>query len=363
MSPALNSLSPALTMRFDEAVVIDARKAAQRADQSDVRTFRRFNRADAAVVRRVHVADFESGAFARQTAGPEGRKAPLVRDFAERVGLIHELAELRRAEELADRGHDRLGVHQVVRHGRGHFLVHAHLFLDGAFHTDEADAKLIFEQLTHRANAPVSEMIDVIDDANVLSQLKEILDRRNKIRRIQRAIVQRSVQPHLDIELQAANAAEIVLARIEEHATEKVGGRFQRRRIARTQLAIDFDERFLGRANGVFVQRPREHHADVVALGEEHVHFRYPAVGKSLPKFGGQRLVGFEQHLTGLPVDDVGDAIGAFEVSERRANLGNFGLDQFLKEVFGDALVRADNHLIGFRIANFVSQLAVHDSG
>src|SRR5208282_1932735 len=39
--------------RLDETVVVDARKAAQRRDQSDVRTFRGFNRADASVVRRV----------------------------------------------------------------------------------------------------------------------------------------------------------------------------------------------------------------------------------------------------------------------------------------------------------------------
>src|SRR2546430_3255272 len=49
---------------------------------------------------------------------------------------------------------------------------------------------------------------------------------------------------HFDVEFQAADAAEIVLARVEEHAAEKVGGGFERRRIAGTQLAIDFDERF-----------------------------------------------------------------------------------------------------------------------
>src|SRR6202030_3384792 len=64
--------------RFDEAVVVDAREAAQGADQTDVRAFRRFNGADAAVVRRVHVANFESSAFARQTTWPKGRETPLV---------------------------------------------------------------------------------------------------------------------------------------------------------------------------------------------------------------------------------------------------------------------------------------------
>src|SRR5713101_5025929 len=126
--------------RLDKSVVVDARKAGERADQPDVRAFRRFNGANAAVVRRVHVADFESCALAREAAGSEGRETPLVRDFAEWIGLVHELAELRAAEKFTDSRHHRLGVDQVVRHGRGHFLVHALLFLEGALHADQADA-------------------------------------------------------------------------------------------------------------------------------------------------------------------------------------------------------------------------------
>ena len=49
--------------RLDEAVVVDPGIAAQRRNQADVRTFRRLNRADASVVRGVHVADFESRAL------------------------------------------------------------------------------------------------------------------------------------------------------------------------------------------------------------------------------------------------------------------------------------------------------------
>src|SRR4029077_17872272 len=233
--------------RLNKAVVVDARKARERADQTDVWTFRRFDGTNAAVVRGVHVAHFESRAFARETAGPQSRKTALVRDFAERVGLVHELAELRRSKEFADVGHDRLGVDQVVRHGRGHFLVHAHLFLDGALHADQADAKLVFEKLADGAHPAVNEMIYIVDDADAFAQLKEVLDGRDEIRRVQRAIVKRRVQPHLDIELETAHTAEIVFARIEEHAAEKIRGGFQRRRIAGTQLAIDFDERFFRR--------------------------------------------------------------------------------------------------------------------
>src|SRR5439155_20552313 len=94
--------------RLDEAVVVDARKAGERADQTDVRTFRRFNRADAAVMGRVNVADFETSAFARETARSKRGEPALVGDFAKRVGLVQEQAKLRGAEEFADRGHDGL---------------------------------------------------------------------------------------------------------------------------------------------------------------------------------------------------------------------------------------------------------------
>src|SRR5581483_7603044 len=76
--------------RLDEAVIIDAREATQGADEADVRTFRRFNGADAAVVGRVNVADLEPGALARKTARTERGETALVRDLAERVGLVHE---------------------------------------------------------------------------------------------------------------------------------------------------------------------------------------------------------------------------------------------------------------------------------
>ena len=174
-------------------------------------------------MRRVDVANFKSSAFARQPAWPQGRQTPLVRDFRQRIRLIHELRELRRSKELADRGHHRLGVDQVVRHGRRHFLVHAHLFLDGALHADQADAELIFEQLAHRANAAIAQVIDVIHRADVLAQLEQVLDGRVKVVGIKRPLFQARrllVLKQLDVELQPAHARKVILARIEEHALE-----------------------------------------------------------------------------------------------------------------------------------------------
>src|SRR5207245_3268558 len=85
---------------LEESVFVELRVQRQRIDQAEVRTFRRFDRAHATVVGRVHVAHFEAGTLPSQTARAEGRDATLVRDLGQRVGLVHELRQLRRTEKL-----------------------------------------------------------------------------------------------------------------------------------------------------------------------------------------------------------------------------------------------------------------------
>ena len=233
---------------LDKAVFVDAGEAGKRRNQPDVRTFRRFDRADASVVRRVHVADFESGALARQTAWTQRRKTPLVRDLRERVGLVHELRKLAGTEELADRRHHRLGVDQVMRHSRGHFLVDRHLFFDGALHAHQTDAELVFEQFADRAHAAVAEVVDIVHRADALAELQQVLDGGPEIFRIERPLVERGgigAIEQLDVELHAADAREIVLARVEEHSLEELGGGVEGGRIAGTQLAVDLDQRLI----------------------------------------------------------------------------------------------------------------------
>ncbi len=57
--------------RLDETKLIDARERAHRADQANVRTFRRFDRTNPPVMRRMNIAHFESGAITRKATRPE----------------------------------------------------------------------------------------------------------------------------------------------------------------------------------------------------------------------------------------------------------------------------------------------------
>ena len=149
--------------RFEKAEFVDARKGRERRDQADVRAFRRFNRTNAAVVRRMHVADFKARAVAAQAARPERRQAAFVRQFRERIDLIHELRQLAAAKEIADDRRERLRIDELLRRHRLDALIEQrHAFLDEAFGARQADAALVGEQFADRADAAAAEMVNVV---------------------------------------------------------------------------------------------------------------------------------------------------------------------------------------------------------
>ena len=239
---------------LDEAVLVDPRIGREAVDQADIRAFRRLDRADAAVMRRMHVAHLEAGALARQTARAERRETPLVGDLGERVGLVHELRELRRAEELAHRRRRRLGVDQIVRHHRVD-LDRAHALADRALHAQQADAVLVLHQLADRAHAAIAEMVDVVDLAAAVLQLDQHLEDREDVVLAQHAHRILGLEAEARVHLDTADRREIVALRIEEQALEQRFRRLEGRRLARAHDAIDVDERFFAGRILVDLQR------------------------------------------------------------------------------------------------------------
>ena len=119
----------------------------------------------------------------------------------------------------------------------------------------------------------------------------------------------------LDVELEAADAREVVLARIEEHAFEERGRGVERRWVAGTQLAVDLDERFLGLAHGVAAEGVGDDVAHVVALGEEDLEAGDAGLDDLVQLVGGELLVGLVEQLAGGEIDDVGGGHGAVELA------------------------------------------------
>ena len=64
---------------FDKAEIVDLGMHAEGGNQTDVRSFRRLNRAEATIVGIVNVTYFEAGALTGKTTRSEGRHPTLVR--------------------------------------------------------------------------------------------------------------------------------------------------------------------------------------------------------------------------------------------------------------------------------------------
>ncbi len=95
-----NTIAHDAIRSFDKSKFIDLGKGGKRSDQTDVRSFRRFNRANTSIVAGMNVAHFKSCSIAVQAARSKRGKTSFVGQFGNRVGLIHKLRKLRTAEEV-----------------------------------------------------------------------------------------------------------------------------------------------------------------------------------------------------------------------------------------------------------------------
>ncbi len=232
--------------RRDEAVLGDLRVGRERADQADVRSLRRLDRAHAAVVRRVDVAHLDRRALARQAAGAERRQAATVREARERVRLVHELRQLRGAEELLQRGDDRADVDDRLRRDRVRVLGREALAHD-ALHAVEPDPEGLLDQLADGAQPAVAEVLVLVEvvgdrltrvadglgrvvldlDVGVLRhpedarQRDELLDERDDVVVRQRARLEVDVEAQARVQLVAADAREVVALRVEEQLVQQ----------------------------------------------------------------------------------------------------------------------------------------------
>ncbi len=121
---------------------------------------------------RVHISHLEAGPLTRQTTRAKRRKTTLVGDFRQRVGLVHELGQLRRTEEFTHCSHNRLCVDQIVRH---HCVDvdRSHAFLDCALHANETHAVCILKKFTNGTHTAVAKVVDIIDFTLPVLQIKD----------------------------------------------------------------------------------------------------------------------------------------------------------------------------------------------
>ncbi len=194
-------------------------------------------------------------------------------DFRERIGLVHELGELARTEELVHHGRDRLCVHQVVGH-HGLQVLQAHLLLDGPLHADEPDAVLVFDELAHGTDAAVAQVVDVVDAAVSLAELEvdQVLDGLEDVGLAKGRHVDGHVEPQLVVHLHAAHVRDVVGLGVEEEALEEPLCRLRGGRVRGTEPAVDLDDGLVARFDLVDEQRLHDGGVGAVLVEVDELH-------------------------------------------------------------------------------------------
>ena len=102
-----------LTVRsLHKSILIDSRIRRQRVDQTNVRTFRRFNGTHSSVMGIVNIADLEPGTVSGETAWSQCGQTSLMCQLGQRIILIHKLRQLGTSEEFLHSSRHRLNIDQ-----------------------------------------------------------------------------------------------------------------------------------------------------------------------------------------------------------------------------------------------------------
>src|SRR5579859_6912000 len=311
----------------------------------------------------VHVAHLEAGALAREPARTKRGQTPLVGDLRQRVGLVHELRQLRRAEELAHRRRRRFGVDQVLRHD-GVDIDRRHALFDGAFHAQEPDAILILHQFANRADAAVAEMIDIVDLALAVAQVDQGADHRNDVSLAQDAhgVGRIEIEPHVYFD--AADRREIVALRIEEQRLEHRLRGVDGRRLARPHDAVDVEQRVLARHVLVDRERVADVGADIDMVDVEERQLLVALLVEEFQILLGDLLAGFGVDLAGLRVDQVLGDVVTDQLLVGEAERFEALLGELARLPHGELLAGLEHDLAGVGVDQVVDRLvAAHAIG
>jgi hypothetical protein len=202
-----------------------------------------------------------------------------VREPGERVRLVHELRQLRRPEELLQRGDDGPDVDDRLRRDRVHVLG-GHPLADDALHPVQADAERLLDQLADRAQPPVAEVLVLVElaadrvavehdrvgrvvlrlrvDAEHVRELHELADERDDVLRREDPRALRHVDREPLVQLVAADLGQVVALGIEEERPEQVARVVERRRLTGALLLEDLDQGLVLVRGRVLLERVRD---------------------------------------------------------------------------------------------------------
>ena len=335
---------------LEEAVLVGARIGSQGVDQTDVRTFRRLNRANTAVVSRVYVTNFKARTLTRQTARAQCRNTALVGDLGQRVVLVHELGQLAGTEELFHRRSHWLGVDQVLRHQAFAFS-HRQTLFDRTLNTYQANAELVLGHFAYTANTTVTQVVDVIDDAFTVTDVDQGLQHGNDVFFAQHARTFDLGTTDTTVELHPADRRQVIALRAEEQVVEQSLGSVFGWRLAWTHHAIDFDQRFQLVAGGVDLQRVGDERTAVDIVGVQRFDANNLALGNFCQDFSGQLGVALSNDFASSRMHDSLGRCATQDIVQRHNELFDTGFFQLVDMTSSDTTTLLNNHL-AFVIGN-----------
>src|SRR4051794_26099335 len=341
--------------RLDEADLADGRVRREVADQADVRAFRRLDRAHAAVVRRVDVAHLDRRTFTGKSTRPKCAEPAAVREAGEAVRLVHELRELRGAEELLQPRDDRADVDDRLR-GDGVDVLRRHPLADDALHAVEADPERFLDQLAHGAEAAVAEVLVLVElrgdrrarhaeglggevlrvlrQAELHRQVDQPPDERDDVLGREDADVLRHVDAEALVQLVAADLREVVALGVEEERAQEVPRVVERRRLAGALLLEDLDQGLLLAGGGILVEGIDDVRR-IVEEGEDRLVRRRVELEARRRVLGREGAEERRDRQLALPVDTgVSDALLVdLELEPRAAARHEVGREDLLRRV------------------------------
>src|SRR5262249_42712447 len=146
---------------------------------------------------------------------------------------------------------------------------------------------------------------DIVDHAAAVAQLDQVANRLEDVALGQDLGLDRLVDLELVVELQTADARQVVALGVEEQVLEQRLRAIERRLIARAEAAIDLHDRLVGALELVGEQRVAQVRADVQVVDEQDLDLLDAAIAQLVELGLGQLLVALQEHFAGRVVDDV----------------------------------------------------------
>ncbi|MNH87881.1 hypothetical protein D3C73_403750 [compost metagenome] len=98
-----------------------------------------------------------------------------MREFCQRVRLVHKLGQLGATEELFNGRDNRANINQGLRSNCIRIL-NRHSLPHYAFHTGQPDTELVLQQFTYGTQTTVTQVVNVIRVADTVQQINKVAD-------------------------------------------------------------------------------------------------------------------------------------------------------------------------------------------